>query len=428
MESNLELSEGKYVPKSNRFINYEFILFGIGSLLAWNAILTELTFFEQFIPKLNPMRTISFLNFAPNIILQFILLYKKNLFKIQIQLIFGLISSIVLLIIIPISVILLKDNETLNMSITIILILIMGLINALCTSGFFAFASFFPLEMIISLSTGQGIAGILLNIIMYILLPTVKYNDAYKEEIIKTIIFFSISAFILVICLLCLIFSLKLEYFKYYLNTKINEVNEVGPITDNNENDENEELTESTNYNIKVNEQMSFKGMFKILIDINLLCVFIYIVTFALYPIAFKRQKMFNFEFNYYFNTVLTIYNAFDTIGRYLVSKIEPTKKITYISVLSRGILLITIVLNYYFQLKDCNIIFTSIFLIINDVLLALTNGMGTTLCFGIAPTLVSEDLKGQAGASVSFFTIVGIFIGSVISAFLTEAILDLFK
>ena len=428
MESNLELSEGIHIPKSNRFINYEFILFGIGSLLAWNAILTELTFFNQFIPKLKPIRTISFLNFAPNIILQFILLYKKNLFKIQIQLIFGLISSIVLLIIIPISVILLKDNETLNMIVTIILILIMGLINALCTSGFFAFASFFPLEMIISLSTGQGIAGILLNIIMYILLPTVNYNDANKKEIIKTIIFFSISAFILIMCLLCLIFSLKLEFFKYYLNTKTNEGNEVGPIMDNNEYDENEELIETKNYNIKVNEQMPFRRMFKILIDINLLCVFIYIVTFSIYPIAFQKQTMFNLESNYYFNTVLTIYNAFDTIGRYLVSKIEPTKKITYISVLSRGILLITIVLNYYFQLKDFNIIFTSIFLIINDVLLALTNGMGTTLCFGIAPTLVSEDLKGQAGASVSFFTIVGIFIGSVISAFLTEAILDLFK
>ena len=163
--------------------------------------------------------------------------------------------------------------------------------------------------------------------------------------------------------------------------------------------------------------------MFKLLYDINLLCVFIYVVTFTLYPVSIQHQYIFDLDFDYNLNTILTIYNCFDTIGRYLVSKVTPTKKLAYISSLIRGIFLVTFILNYYFQSNDANETFTSLFLIINVTLFALTNGIGTTLCFGIAPTLVNDELKGQAGASVSFFTIVGIFVGACL-AFATDEIL----
>ena len=74
--------------------------------------------------------------------------------------------------------------------------------------------------------------------------------------------------------------------------------------------------------------------------------------------------------------------------------------------------------------MKNTNIFITSFFLIGNLALFAITNGIGTTLCFGIAPTLVKDEIKGQAGASVSFFTILGIFLGSCV-VFLTGIILE---
>ena len=424
MDNNLEVEKnGDNSPCSTKLIKFTFILFGIGSLLAWNTILTELMFLDSYVKKIDLMKSASFLNFAPNIILQFILLWKKNLFKIEKQLIFGLIASIIMLILIPLCAIIFQNQDILSLIITIILFLIMGLINALCTSGFFAFTSFFPLEMIIALSTGQGIAGIFLNIIMYILKPSIRVNDLKKKEIIEAIIFFSISVLILVVCLIFLIFSLKNQYFQYYLNKK--ESDKLDKILDDNEekSNENQLIEGSTDYDIGISQQTSFYEMFKLLIDIDLLCVFIYIVTFAMYPVAFQNQNIFNIG-EYNFNTILTLYNFFDTLGRYLISAVTPTKKLTFISVLTRGALLVTIVLNYYFQYNGFNLTFTSIFLIFNVSFLGLTNGVGTTLCFGIAPTLVNDELKGQAGASVSFFTIVGIFTGSLF-AFLTKVILN---
>ena len=424
MADNTEKINDKNEPQSSGMIKFKFILFGVASLLAWNAIITELNFFNEFIKQLDPFRTISFLNFAPNIILQFILLYKKNLFKIENQLIFGLIASILLLMVIPMSVILLEKQKVLNMIVTITLFLIMGLINALMSSGFFAFTSFFPLEMIISLSTGQGFAGIILNIIKYIIIPTIKM-DAKKKEILTGVIFFSLSAFILIVCLIIFIFSLKTDYFYYYLNqknsSKISRLVDDDAERTNENNDESERLTD---YNLDLSPKISFFGMFKLLYDINLLCVFIYIVTFALYPISIQKLQLFSIkESDYNLNTILTIYNCFDTFGRYLVSKVTPTKKLAYFSSLIRAIFLVTFILNNYFQERYSKI-FTSLFLIFNVVFFALTNGIATTLCFGIAPTLVNDELKGQAGASVSFFTILGIFLGAC-CAFLTSIILN---
>lgn len=424
MTDNIEIIKYKDIPQKSGIIIFKFILFGVASLLAWNAILTELDFFNTFIKQLNPFVTISFLNFAPNIILQFILLYKKNLFKIENQLIFALVASIILLMGIPMSVILLESRKVLNLIVTIILFLIMGLVNALMSSGFFSFASLFPLEMIIALSTGQGFAGIILNIIKYIILPTIKM-EVRKKEILTTVIFFSISAAILIVCLIIFICSLKTDYFYYYLYNKqsarISKILEEEGERSYENNDEAEGLTE---YNLEESQKTTFIGMFKLLYDINLLCVFIYIVTFALYPVSINNIKLFSLkEGDYNLNTILTIYNCFDTIGRYLVSKVTPTKKLAYFSSLIRAVFLVTFILGNYFQ-DRYDQIFTSIFIIINIALFALTNGIGTTLCFGIAPTLVNDQLKGQAGASVSFFTIVGIFLGSCL-AFLTGVILN---
>ena len=92
------------------------------------------------------------------------------------------------------------------------------MVNAFCCSGFYGLTSFFPLEMIISLSSGQGISGILMNIIGYIVIASVNTGNADDDNKYGAIIFFTISGFILLICLVTLLFAFRTEYFKYYLS------------------------------------------------------------------------------------------------------------------------------------------------------------------------------------------------------------------
>ena len=70
------------------FINKVIFLFlGIASLLGWNALLTKLDFFNYFLPDINPPRSFPFLNYILNITFQFLLIWKKNLIPLKIELI-----------------------------------------------------------------------------------------------------------------------------------------------------------------------------------------------------------------------------------------------------------------------------------------------------------------------------------------------------
>lgn len=415
-----------------------FIFFGVASLLGWNALLTELDFFNLFLGSMKPYVSFGFLNYILNILFQFVLVWKKNIFPMKTQLIISIIGSIAFLILIPMSTMIFENDSLLNRCVTGSLVVLMGFINALCSGGFFSLVSNFPLDMIVSLSAGQGFSGIAMNILQYIVLFAIPFDEVNgnikeKERIysIRAWIFFGVSSFILLICLILLLTSYNSTYFQYYLNKANNKGEIVKPLNRTTEGDKPEEqLTATEEPAMPVaGNSASFGYLFYKLWDLDLLILYVYIVTFALFPNASINQKVFTFKGSFNSNTVIIVYNAFDTIGRYLVAKVKPTKKLNMIVVLGRSILLFTIVFNYYLQkqLQENETPFiTSFSLLINVAFLAATNGIGTSLCFGIAPNEVEDEFKGQAGGSISFFLILGIFLGNCV-AFGTDAIIGTF-
>ena len=164
--------------------------------------------------------------------------------------------------------------------------------------------------------------------------------------------------------------------------------------------------------------------MFKILMDLDLLRTYINLISNSLFPKAGVTQSLFHTG-KYKVVTILAIYNCMDFFGRYIVLAFKQTKRKTYIISLGRTILVFLLIFNYYCE-KDLGVdlTVTSILLIIYIVALGLTHGMGNSLCFGLAPTMVKDDLKLQAGSSMSFFTVFGLFLGSCL-AFLTKYILE---
>jgi len=169
-----------------------FIIFGIGSLLAWNTILSDIGFFMKYQKKFNPSTSFAFFNYALNIAFQFIMIFKKQIITYKTQLVFGLIASIISLFALPFTVIQFEENSLISFILTAGIILFLGLVNALCSSGFFGLTSFFPLEMIISLSAGQGISGLLMNAIGYIVLASVSTGKEDDDQKLGVIIYFSI--------------------------------------------------------------------------------------------------------------------------------------------------------------------------------------------------------------------------------------------
>ena len=413
------VNEEPQIKLSNKLL---FNLFGVASLLGSNAILTELTLFNNFLNEMNPYVSFPFYIIILNIFFQFLLFCKRDLFPLKFQLYTGIIGSIVFLILIPLCVINLEKNSFINKFTTGGLVVLMGFINALCSGGFYNLESNFPYEMIVALATGQGFSGIGMNVIQYIVLLSIKGDDD-DAIILQAWIFFSISIFILLICLILLFISFNNEYFQYYLN-KSKKDNISGLLS--------EETEEEGKLNVVEDRSekriLNFWEIFVKIWDLDLLILYVYIVTFGLFPNASINQYFFNISTAYRNNTILFIYNFFDTVGRFIVEKLPSSKKLNMITILSRSILLFTLIFNYYcYEQLNWNGIITSILLIINVGLLGFSNGIGNTLCFGLAPKEVEDQYKGQAGNSVSFFLILGILLGTCLG-FGTDAIINTFK
>jgi equilibrative nucleoside transporter 1/2/3 len=432
-----ETKNNENAPDGGLKMEICFIIFGVGSLLAWNAILSDISFFMNYQGEYDPSTSFSFCNFVLNIIFQLIMIWKKQLLSYKVQLIFGLIASIISLVILPIVVISFEKNSLTGFILSAGIVLIQGLVNAFCSSGFFGLASFFPREMIISLSTGQGISGILMNIIGYIVLMAVNTGNEDDDAKLGAIIFFSISGLILLIALITLLIAFKTEYFRFYLgNTKEfenklqkieNEIENQAITTTSTASQNNEELLvkeKQPEEEKKEKKEITFLEIFKRLYEIDLLSCFIYIITFALFPAVSISQRLFKTG-KYRQITIITIYNVGDTIGRSIMSAITFTKNLAYIIICGRSILVLALILNFYFDMKlGMDPTLSSILLIVYVTILAITNGMGTTICLGLAPSMVPDSMKGRAGSSVSFFNILGIFLGTIV-AFMTKYIIN---
>ena len=433
----VETKNNENAPDGGLKMEICFIIFGVGSLLAWNAILSDISFFMNYQGEYDPSTSFSFCNFVLNIIFQLIMIWKKQLLSYKVQLIFGLIASIISLVILPIVVISFEKNSLTGFILSAGIVLIQGLVNAFCSSGFFGLASFFPREMIISLSTGQGISGILMNIIGYIVLMAVNTGNEDDDAKLGAIIFFSISGLILLIALITLLIAFKTEYFRFYLgNTKEfenklqkieNEIENQAITTTSTASQNNEELLVKEKQPEEEKEEkkeITFLEIFKRLYEIDLLSCFIYIITFALFPAVSISQRLFKTG-KYRQITIITIYNVGDTIGRSIMSAITFTKNLAYIIICGRSILVLALILNFYFDMKlGMDPTLSSILLIVYVTILAITNGMGTTICLGLAPSMVPDAMKGRAGSSVSFFNILGIFLGTIV-AFMTKYIIN---
>lgn len=105
--------------------------------------------------------------------------------------------------------------------------------NAVGLSSLYGIVSYLPLPCIIAMSTGQGFAGILMNVVRYITLFSFFSGDLTDEQIknnkfYESLIFFSFSALVCVACLIYTFVIYKNEYFQEKLqNTR--EFNDVHP-------------------------------------------------------------------------------------------------------------------------------------------------------------------------------------------------------
>ena len=357
-------------------------------------------------------------------------------------------------------------SEKVGFGLMCVSILLTGCASAITQSCFYGIMAFFPVANIILFSAGSAVCGILMNVIRYILLASVKGDDEKNNQIVGAWIFFSISALVMLITLIFVLVTYRVEYFIYLLqntdevtadmlklihreenkatenivpnteretnhnqpdvisvNTPSEEDNVETPKKDSNvvisSTKEEDSQTEENSNTIK-----SFLEIVKDTLSIDILLCVTYIVTFTVFPGTCLKPRFFSLKNGWASTTVMLIFNIFDTIGRQILSFFKPRKSILYVVALSRIILVITLPLNVFSDRSEKfgDRTGNGIFLVINMILLSFTNGLASSLAFALAPEQVENEKKGRASKCVGFFNIFGIFLGTCL-AFAMDAI-----
>lgn len=357
-------------------------------------------------------------------------------------------------------------SEKVGFGLMCVSILLTGCASAITQSCFYGIMAFFPVANIILFSAGSAVCGILMNVIRYILLASIKGDDEKNNQIVGAWIFFSISALVMLITLIFVLVTYRVEYFIYLLqntdevtadmlklihreenkatenivpnteretnhnqpdvisvNTPSEEDNVETPKKDSNvvisSTKEEDSKTEENPNTIK-----SFLEIVKDTLSIDILLCVTYIVTFTVFPGTCLKPRFFSLKNGWASTTVMLIFNIFDTIGRQILSFFKPRKSILYVVALSRIILVITLPLNVFSDRSEKfgDRTGNGIFLVINMILLSFTNGLASSLAFALAPEQVENEKKGRASKCVGFFNIFGIFLGTCL-AFAMDAI-----
>ena len=357
-------------------------------------------------------------------------------------------------------------SEKVGFGLMCVSILLTGCASAITQSCFYGIMAFFPVANIILFSAGSAVCGILMNVIRYILLASIKGDDEKNNQIVGAWIFFSISALVMLITLIFVLVTYRVEYFIYLLqntdevtadmlklihreeNKAIENIvpnteretnrNQPDVISVNTPSEEDNVETPKKDSNVVIsstkeedsqteenpNTIKSFLEIVKDTLSIDILLCVTYIVTFTVFPGTCLKPRFFSLKNGWASTTVMLIFNIFDTIGRQILSFFKPRKSILYVVALSRIILVITLPLNV---LSDRSEKFgdrtgNGIFLVINMILLSFTNGLASSLAFALAPEQVENEKKGRASKCVGFFNIFGIFLGTCL-AFAMDAI-----
>jgi len=288
-------------------------------------------------------------------------------------------------------------------------------------SSFYGIASFLPLSYLIAFSTGQGFAGILMNLIRYIVI--LLFGDAQDDATITkgAIVFFVIAAILILVNIYFLGVIYKDPFF-------ISCVAKSGEFSQDQLREYNV-LVEDDKTGLNVNsaekdsnKESDFNRVVRVIMDLCFLIFLNYILTFIVFPGTAIQGNLFGLSPGLNVTTLMLVFNVFDTIGRYGPNYIKCEKKTVGYIVFSRFTFVMTFTLIAIAGgVKFLGFFSNSFFVIINMALFATTNGFCTSALFTLGPGSVPNDLKGKAGSAMSFFLICGIFSGTLYALFILK-------
>jgi equilibrative nucleoside transporter 1/2/3 len=205
-------------PEDNGNVVYWiFLLWGIGILLPWNAVLTCFDFFSDEMPGYKPAFVYPFAVNGLNSFFQFLIVLQghKVSDRVKVQMTFFCLG--ILIVILPLLTHFLSTPEVKFYG-TFTLLLVFGMFNGVVQGQVFGLGGILPPKYMGAIMFGIGLSGILMNVLRLIFVITLPDSTLYFQSLI----FFIISGVILLACSVCYSILMKNEFYRYFKDLKKN--------------------------------------------------------------------------------------------------------------------------------------------------------------------------------------------------------------
>ena len=397
-------------PGESKMVYGCMFMNGVGVLVAWNAILTALDWFNKIFPGLNPSFIFTILNFAPSVIFQPLTVKYGRNFGFNTRIVSNYIALAILLILTPIFSATLPT--TAGFAVMCIISVLMGATNAIGQTTVFGLGGMLPGKYTNAIMAGNGMAGVGLNVIRIICLASFPLTDT--GLFLSSLIYFIVAAVVLLICCYCQMWLMRNPFVQYYLQ-KANNPDMVSA-----EDEKGQELIADHDgiQTLPDDNKPTTKDLIKGVWQWCFLVWLCYFITFAVFPGVVTATNVDGLQYDWYSVLILTTFNLFDFIGRNLPNVIFPKPIVIWVMVFMRFF--------FWFSCiaiaSDVNTVSPSWlwhgtwWIFINQAFFALSNGFTSTMCMIYGPSGVAAEQKDQAGYISATFLVWGIFSGSLMA------------
>lgn len=426
------------VDKGN-MVNIIFLLWGIGVLLPWNAVLTCFDFLSAEMKGYQPSFIYPFAVNGLNAFSQIVVILYGHKISNRVKIQFAFYAACVIILALPLMAHFLPTAQIKFVS-CFILLMCFGIINGALQGQVFGLGGLLPGKYMGSIMFGNGLSGISMNVLRVIFIATLPADSLY----LQAQIFFVIAALILFICGYSYDILMRNPYFQYYQNKAREQDQRFQDLRVAEDMDNDEARQDYINHPDEEHRKMLIKrkqidkivhkshtlGAFFKQLGQNFLAAWkvlmslwlVFTVTFIIFPGAFFLSH-FNFmgklgdsEFMWYSQMMILGFNVFDTVGRKLGGVIKVSPTMTYVLSIARIAFIFTTIYIAKDEVEQTRFIENDAFKMMNMILFAFTNGFVSTLLSIYIPQLVKEDQREQAGIFVGLSICLGIMTGSIVA------------
>ncbi|KAM9958383.1 hypothetical protein ACTFIW_001245 [Dictyostelium discoideum] len=399
-EFEIEDINKNQIKKIDKNIAFLIFILGMGNMLPFQTFLASLDYLDNIFPQYKMASTFPCIYMVVICVTFIVLLRFQNKLKSHIILSIGFPSFIVLMILTPI-VTIVSHTPITTYLIILLLMALCSVVDGLCQGIIYAYASKFGPRYSSMAITGNGVAGIF--VILTRLICKLSFSSDNNGKKIGLIVYFIISAIIILIAITTFFYSLKIERIRKVLITNKNNNNNNNNIQVNNNNNNN---------NIDEKEKHPFKEVFKKTYGFGFMVFYNFFIVLFLYPgIVVKIESLHGIQSDWWIFIMIAVYNTSDCIGKTVFSifnKVILPLKLVWVILIGKSIFVLFFFLCIYndnFNHEPMVIIF----LIILGVL------SGGVVSYGVSegPKRVEEKYKPSCSVFLSLALNIGLMSGS---------------